>query len=63
MKVEIFFIFLGLCLGFFFIYVTASPPKIVLKYPTIDNIEQTTYIDEAGECYKYYAVETKCDSQ
>lgn len=59
-KIDIFFILLGLCLGFFVVYVTTPAPKIVMKYPTIDNIQDTTYVDENGVCYKYYAIEVSC---
>ena len=59
-QIELFFILLGLCLGFFIIYVTTSPPKIILKYPTIENIQNTTYVDENGLCYKYFAMEVPC---
>lgn len=59
-KVEIFYIILGLFLGFFIIYITAPPPKIILKYPTIENIQNTTYVDESGQCYRYYAIEVSC---
>ena len=61
-KIDIFFILLGLCLGFFVVYVTTPAPKIVMKYPTIDNIQDTTYVDENGVCYKYYAIEVPCKS-
>ena len=61
-KIDIFFILLGLCLGFFVVYVTTPAPKIVMKYPTIDNIQDTTYVDENGVCYKYYAIEVPCTS-
>ena len=60
MKIEIFYIILGLALGFFIIYLTTPAPKIILKYPTIENISNTTYIDENGQCYKYYAQEVAC---
>lgn len=60
MKVEIFFIILGLGLGLFIIYILAPAPKIILKYPTIENINNTTYVDENGNCYKYYAKEISC---
>ena len=59
-KIEIFFIIVGLFIGFFIIYITTPPPKIILKYPTIENIQNTTYIDEKGQCYKYYAKEIPC---
>jgi len=63
MKVELFFILLGLFLGFFIVYMITPPPKVILKYPTIENIQNTTYIDEKGQCYKYYAVEVPCKSK
>lgn len=59
-RVELFYILLGLGLGIFIIYVTTPAPKIILKYPTIENIHTTTYIDEKGQCYKYYAEEVPC---
>ena len=60
MRIVIFYVFLGLFLGFMIIYLTASPPKVVLKYPTIENIATTSYVDEKGQCYKYYAKEIPC---
>ena len=59
-KVDILFILLGLFIGFFIVYVTTPKPKIVIKYPTIDNINDTTYVDKNGTCYKYYAKEIPC---
>ena len=60
-KIEIFYIILGLLIGFFIVYATTSP-HIIIKYPTIDNIQNTTYIDENGNCYKYYAEVVSCSS-
>uniref|UniRef100_A0A6C0C8B9 Uncharacterized protein n=1 Tax=viral metagenome TaxID=1070528 RepID=A0A6C0C8B9_9ZZZZ len=60
-QIDIFYIFVGLCVGFFIVYVTSPPPKIVIKYPTLENIKDTTYIDEKGQCYKYYSKEIKCN--
>lgn len=62
MKIEIFYIMFGLCLGFFFIYATAPPPKIILKYPTDKNIKNTSYVDENGLVYKYFTVDVPCKS-
>lgn len=59
-KIEIFYIIIGLILGFAIVYITAPGPKIVMKYPTIENINTTTYVDEKGYCYKYYAKEIPC---
>ena len=54
--VEIFLIAMGLVLGYFIVYIN-QPPKTILKYPTLANIGNTTYIDENGQCYKYYAID------
>jgi len=59
-KVDIFYIIIGLGIGFLLIYATSPPPKVIIKYPTLDNIKHTTYVDDNGYCYKYYAKETKC---
>ena len=59
-RVEILFIILGFLIGLFIIYIITPPPKIVIKYPTIDNIENTTYVDENNQCYRYYASEIPC---
>lgn len=59
-KVEIFYIVLGLFIGFFIIYITTPPPKLIFKYPTLENIQDTTYVDENGICYQYYAREISC---
>jgi hypothetical protein len=63
LKVEIFYILLGLFIGLFVIYITTPAPKVILKYPTLDNIQNTTFIDENGQCYKYYAQEIPCSEQ
>jgi hypothetical protein len=55
-KVEIFYIILGLFLGFLVIYAASPPPKVVIKYPNPD----TTYVDENGTKYKYFAKEVPC---
>ena len=51
----VFFIALGI--GIFIAYVINPAPKLVYKYPTVDNSEKTTYLDDEGVCYKYKAEE------
>lgn len=60
MKIIIWYVLLGLLLGFLIVYFTSPKPKVIVKYPTIDNIGNTTYVDEKGNCYKYYAKEITC---
>jgi hypothetical protein len=62
LKVSIFSLMLGLFIGFFLVYVTTPTPKIVFKYPTIDNITNTTFVDDSNVCHKYYAIEIPCSN-
>ena len=62
MKIIIWYVLLGLLLGFLIVYFTSPKPKIVIKYPTIENIGSTTYVDKKGQCYKYYAKEVPCEN-
>jgi uncharacterized protein YoxC len=62
MIIDISMIVLGLFFGIFVVYVISPAPKVVLKYPTLDSIEDTTYVDENGQCYKYFAMEVPCKS-
>ena len=60
LQIEILYIILGLLLGVFFVYTTSPCPEMIIKYPTIDNIQNTRYVDENGTCYKYLAREVSC---
>lgn len=61
MQIDLIVVLFGITIGFFITYLTAPEPKVVMKYPTIDNIQSTTYVDEKGLCYKYVAEEIDCD--
>ena len=54
------YFFIALFIGFFIIYITAPPPKIIIKEPTIDNAGHDTYIDDVGICYRYRKEQIKC---
>jgi len=60
MRIIPIYIFLGLFIGLYFVYITAPQPKVIIKYPTPDNAGQTTYVDDANVCYKYISKERKC---
>jgi hypothetical protein len=59
-RINIFTLFLGLFCGFFLVYIITPSPKIVLKYPTIEDVNKTTFVDDDNICYRYYAEEVKC---
>ena len=45
--------------NFFNIHIN-TPPKVVIKYPTPDNVKKTVYRDTADTCYKYKAKQVQC---
>ena len=57
--VEILCIIFGFLLGFLIIYLS-TPSNFLVKYPMVENIQNTTYIDNNGQCYKYYIDEISC---
>jgi hypothetical protein len=51
----VFFIALGI--GVFLAYIMNPAPKVVHKYPTVENAGKITYLDDEGVCYKYHSEE------
>jgi hypothetical protein len=60
MEIDIFFVILGLFIGFMVVYIISPPPRVVIKYPTLDNMYDTTYVDENNVPYVYKL--KKCNS-
>lgn len=52
---------LGLILGFIGIYVLKPENKIIYRYPTPENVKNTTYRDMNGVCYSYQVEQVDCD--
>ena len=55
-----FYFFIALFVGFFITYTFTPAPKIIYKYPTPDNINKVTYIDNVDNCFKYSAQKVNC---
>lgn len=53
-KLDLFFLSLGLFIGMFIVYVTNQKPNIVVKHPSNDDNGDTVYKDDNGVCYKYH---------
>ena len=51
---------LSFSIGIFFVYITQTSPKIVIVYPTPDNVGRTQYKDSADNCYHFKHEETQC---
>lgn len=47
-------------LGIFFVYINIPKPKIIIKYPTPDNVNSIIYQDPAENCYQYEATKVEC---
>lgn len=54
------YFFIAVCFGFFMTYVFTPTPRVVYQYPTPDNEETNTYIDEGDNCFKYKSQEVTC---
>jgi len=60
MKFVSIYFFVAIFVGFLFVYITKLEPKIVIKNPNPDNIDDITYIDDNKVCYKYKKEKVKC---
>ena len=60
MKITLFYFLVSLFIGIMILYIIHPEPKIIIKYPTIDNVEKNIYKDDKGTCYQYIKEETKC---
>lgn len=56
------YFFLALFIGFLYVYMTAPKPKIVIKYPTLENAGKITYVDDNNVCYRYQKTEIPCST-
>lgn len=52
--------FVALAIGLFFTYIYAPKKKIIIKWPTPENVGKLVYKDYSDLCYKYNANEIAC---
>tara|TARA_B100000902_G_C26581964_1_gene561621 strand:- start:8 stop:256 length:249 start_codon:yes stop_codon:yes gene_type:complete len=62
-NINIYYFFLSLCIGFLIVYVTNPKPRIIVKYPNMNNYKDLVYIDDSGVCYKYRPEEVDCNKE
>ena len=48
-------------IGFLLVYITAPKPQLIIKNPTLTDLNNT-YVDDNNVCYKYKAVEVSCQN-
>ena len=56
------FFLLSLSIGLLYIYLTEDYKKIIILYPTPDNVEKYKYVDKANNCFTYDLAEKECPS-
>lgn len=47
-------------LGLLIVYITTSPPSVVIKYPTPETSRDVVFKDDVENCYKFKATEAPC---
>jgi len=52
-KNNFFYFILALFFGVFTVYIFNPDVKIIITYPSLDNLENNVYKDDNGICYKY----------
>lgn len=53
---------ISLSIGLFYIYIAEEYKKVIVIYPTPDNINEYQYKDQSEECFSYELNEIKCPS-
>ena len=54
---------ISFAIGIFYIYITDDYKKVVIIYPTPDNIDKYTFVDKSNKCFNYKLKESKCKSK
>jgi len=59
-KVSLFFFIISLFFGVMSVYLAQPNPKVMIRYPSLDSLENIIYQDDQGVCYKYQKEMIKC---
>ena len=52
--------FISLAIGLFYVYISEDYKKVIVIYPTPDNLERYQYKDHTDNCFSYNLKEVKC---
>ena len=58
--VDIKWFLISFAFGLLLVYCTMAKPTIIVKYPTPENSDDTTFTDDVDNCYKFKTTEVKC---
>ena len=59
-KLNPFAFFISFCIGIFICYITSPKPKVIIQYPSPENVGINKYIDKSSNCFKYVAKKVTC---
>jgi hypothetical protein len=51
------------CVGLLMVMLFSPKPDVIVRFPSPDNAEVTTYTDDSGTCFQYKATQVKCDDK
>jgi hypothetical protein len=54
------YFFISFAIGVLYIYLTNDYKKVIVMYPTPDNIGTYTYVDKSNNCFQYELDEVEC---
>jgi hypothetical protein len=52
--------FISLAIGLFYVYISEDYKKVIVIYPTPDNLDKYQYKDRTGTCFSYTLKDVKC---
>ena len=47
-------------IGILLAYISTPPPKVIIRFPTLENAGKVIYKDDVGVCYRYRPVNVDC---
>ena len=60
MKILIIYFLISILISFTVLYLLSPEPKIIIKYPKIEDKVSGLYVDDNNICYRYHKEEIKC---
>lgn len=51
---------ISFAIGIFVVYITMSPTRKIIVYPTPDNIDRVMYKDKSDACFTYSQEKVSC---
>ena len=60
MEIYISYFLMSFFLTYLLIYMIYPKPKVILKYPSLDQEISDLYIDNNNTCYRYHKTQIKC---